>query len=121
MRLGTRNDERGNAIRSSFIVHRSSFIVHRSGGIITRGPRFSAQMRRAAILIVLVLALPASASIAVFTDGRTMKVASFKATDDDQMKLTMANGGSIFVPITRVDRIIDDEITTPEVVAEVKK
>ena len=78
-------------------------------------------MKRLAILLLIVAAtLPASASIAVFTDGRSMKVAGFKAIDD-QMKLTMANGGSIMVPLTRVDRIIDDEITTPEIVAEVKK
>src|SRR5204862_285918 len=45
---------------------------------------------------------------------------SFKV-DYNTMKLTMANGGSIIVPLARVDRIIDDEIATPEVVAEVKK
>src|SRR5205809_1080548 len=72
------------------------------------------------LVLALIVASMASASIAVFTDGRSMKVASFKA-DDDTMKLTMANGGSIIVPLARVDRIIDDEIATPEVVAEVKK
>ena len=72
------------------------------------------------LVLALLAASAASASIAVFTDGRSMKVASFKA-DDDTMKLTMANGGSIIVPLARVDRIIDDEIATPEVVAEVKK
>jgi len=82
--------------------------------------QFSAAMPKFAVLVLLALALPASASIAVFTDGRSMKVAGFKA-EDDQMKLTMPNGGSIFVPLARVERIIDDEITTPEVVEEVKK
>src|ERR1043165_7872091 len=78
-------------------------------------------MKRAVTLLFAIAAtLPASASIAVFTDGRSMKVAEFKAVDD-QMKLTMTNGGSVLVPLTRIDRIIDDEITTPEVVAEVKK
>ena len=78
------------------------------------------QMKRFAILLLVIAALPASASIAVFTDGRSMKVAAFKAADD-QIKLTMPNGGSILVPLTRIDRIIDDEIITPEIVAEVKK
>jgi membrane-bound lytic murein transglycosylase B len=80
-------------------------------------------MSRIAVLVLIALsaALPASASIAVFTDGRSMKVAAFKAIDEETMKLTMANGGSIQVPLTRIDRIIDDEVVTPEIVAEVKK
>src|SRR4051812_442299 len=78
-------------------------------------------MKRLAILLLVVsAAIPASASIAVFTDGRSMKVAKFQA-DEETMKLTMANGGSVIVPLSRVDRIIEDEIVTPEVVAEVKK
>src|ERR1051325_6265633 len=100
---------------SSFIIHHSSF------GIMCSAPRFSAPMRPIALLAVLALAFPASASIAVFTDGRSMKVASFKAVDEETMKLTMTNGGAIQIPLARIDRIIDDEITTPEVVAEVKK
>jgi len=73
------------------------------------------------VLAIALLALPASASIAIFTDGRTMKIAGFKAVDEQTMKLTMTNGGSMDVPLARVDRIIDDEVVTPEVVAEVKK
>ena len=79
-------------------------------------------MRRpTALILFALLALPASASIAVFTDGRSMKIAAFKAVDEQTMKLTMANGGSMDVPLARLDRIIDDEVTTPEIVAEVKK
>src|SRR6266849_9618188 len=87
------------------------------------GPRFSAPMPRTTVLVLLLAlaALPASASIAVFTDGRSMKVSGFKAIDEQTMQLTMANGGTMSVPLVRVDRIIDDEIITPEVVAEVKK
>src|SRR3954453_11132675 len=78
-------------------------------------------MKRLAILLLACCAtIPASASIAVFTDGRSMKVASFKA-DEERMKLTMTNGGSVIVPLSRVDRIIDDEVVTPEIVEEVKK
>ncbi|HEY2830570.1 MAG TPA: lytic transglycosylase domain-containing protein [Thermoanaerobaculia bacterium] len=65
-------------------------------------------------------ALPASASIAVFTDGRSMKVDKFKAVEDN-MQLTLKGGGVVTVPLARIDRVIDDEVTTPEVVAEVKK
>src|SRR3954467_4370102 len=84
-------------------------------------PRLTGVMRPIVLLAILALAFPASASIAIFTDGRSMKVAGFKAIDEQTMKLTMANGGSIEVPLARLDRIIDDEIATPEIVAEVKK
>lgn len=73
------------------------------------------------ILLLAASALPASASIAVFIDGRTMKVSSFRAHDDGTMQLTMKNGGSVIVPIARVDRILDDEVIEPELVAEVRK
>ena len=77
--------------------------------------------RLVAFAIVLLAALPASASIAVFTDGRAMKIDAFVASEDE-MKLTLKGGGVVIVPITRIDRIVDDEIVmTPEVVAEVKK
>jgi len=80
-------------------------------------------MRRIVLAAVLILAasLPASASIAVFVDGRNMKIDSYKMVDDETMQLMMKSGGSMTLPINRIDRIIDDEIATPEVVAEVKK
>jgi hypothetical protein len=83
---------------------------------------FPKRMRVNALLATFVLAaaLPASASIAVFTDGRSMKVEKFKAVDE-AMLLTIRGGGTVTVPLTRIDRIIDDEVATPEIVAEVKK
>lgn len=79
-------------------------------------------MKRFAILVLLAAAaMPASASIAVFVDGRSMKVAEFEALDGGTMRLTMKNGGSLTVPMTRIDRIIDDEVVIPELVAEVKR
>ncbi len=80
-------------------------------------------MRRTLVTFVLALAaaLPASASIAIFTDGRNMKIDSYRMIDDETMQLVMKGGGSMTLPVTRIDRIIDDEIATPEVVAEVKK
>src|SRR5438045_8487209 len=112
---GIAKDEVGTVavFPSSFILPPSSF------GLMSPAPRFSALMSRIALIVLL--ARPASASIAVFTDGRAMKVSAFKAVDEQTMQLTMANGGSITVPLIRVDRIIDDEISTPEIVAEVKK
>jgi hypothetical protein len=76
----------------------------------------------AAIMLAAGLAaMPAGASIALFSDGRSMKIADYKLVDDANVKLTMKNGGSITVPLSRVDRILDDEIVPAEIVAEVKK
>jgi len=79
-------------------------------------------MKRIALFAVLMLAASqADASIAVFTDGRAMKVASFKALDEETMQLTLKGGGSFTVPLARVDRIVDDEVVEAAIVAEVKK
>lgn len=71
--------------------------------------------------VVLAAAMPASASIALFTDGRTMKIEGYKLVGEVYVQLTMKNGGAITVPLTRVERIVDDEIVPPAIVAEVKK
>ena len=76
-------------------------------------------MKRLAALAVLLTALPASASIALFTDGRSQKIDSYKLVDQDTIQLGLKNGGAITVPLARVDRIVDDEVVpvitaTPE-------
>lgn len=71
--------------------------------------------------VLLAAAIPASASIALFTDGRTMKIEGYKLVDEVSVQLTMKNGGAVTVPLSRVDRIVDDEIVPAAVVAEVKK
>lgn len=81
-------------------------------------------MKRIVLLAVLSAALfatQANASIAIFTDGRAMKISNFSMVDDDTMQLTLKNGGSMTVPLDRVDRIVDDEVVEAAVVAEVKK
>src|SRR4051812_43471293 len=78
-------------------------------------------MIRSIITTALILAATtASASIAVFTDGRAMKIASYNVADDT-IDLTLKSGGKLSLPLTRIDRIVDDEVVTPEVIAEVKK
>ena len=74
------------------------------------------------LILTLVLFAPqvASAAIAVFTDGRTMKIETYRVADE-LVHLTLKDGGSLSLALNRVDRIVDDEISTPEVVAEVKK
>jgi transglycosylase-like protein with SLT domain len=70
--------------------------------------------------LVLATAQAAGASIAVFTDGRAMKIAAYKV-EDEVVRLTLMSGGAVSLPVERIDRIVDDEVVTPEVVAEVKK
>lgn len=70
-------------------------------------------------LALLCAAIPASASIAVFTDGRNMKIDSYEV-EEDTIHLVMS-GGKLSLPLTRIERIVDDEIVAPEVVEEVKK
>jgi hypothetical protein len=62
----------------------------------------------------------ASAGIAVFADGRSLKIDAY-AVEEEVVHLTLQGGGKLTLPLLRVDRIVDDEIVTPEVVAEVKK
>jgi soluble lytic murein transglycosylase-like protein len=68
-------------------------------------------MRRVlACAIALLATLPASASIALFTDGRSMKIAAFKLVNDTTIQLTFKNGGAVIVPLSRIERILDDEV-----------
>ena len=67
------------------------------------------------------LATPAGASIALFVDGRSMKISEYKIVGETNVQLTLKSGGAITVPLTRVDRIVDDEIVPPSIVEEVKK
>jgi hypothetical protein len=72
------------------------------------------------MLAVLLSANAASASIALFSDGRTMKIESYKV-EEETIHLLMNGGGQLSLPLARIERIVDDEIVTAEVVAEVKK
>ncbi|HKR63850.1 MAG TPA: lytic transglycosylase domain-containing protein [Thermoanaerobaculia bacterium] len=71
-------------------------------------------------LATALLATSASASIALFSDGRNMKIEAY-AVQEDTIHLTIAGGGKLSLPLSRIERIVDDEVTTPEVVEEVKK
>jgi len=56
-------------------------------------------------VLIFAAAMPASASIAIFTDGRNMKIDSYRMLDDESMTLVMKGGGSMTLPITRIDRL----------------
>lgn len=79
-------------------------------------------MMKRVLLAVLLLSAAnvASASIAVFTDGRTMKIASYRV-EDETIHLILSSGGDLSMSMQRVDRIVDDEVVTPAAVAEAKK
>src|SRR5690349_9086079 len=71
-------------------------------------------------LATLLLASSASASIALFSDGRNMKIEAYQV-EEDTIHLTMQGGGKMSLPIARIERIVDDEVVAAEVVEEVKK
>jgi membrane-bound lytic murein transglycosylase B len=77
-------------------------------------------MKRIAIVaLVVAAALPASASIALFTDGRSMKIRGFKLIDANAIELLFKNGGVMTMPLNRIERILDDEIDHIEKAPEV--
>jgi hypothetical protein len=77
-------------------------------------------MRTLIAFAVLLLAIPASASIAVFSDGRNTKIEAYQV-EEEMIHLTLQGGGKLSLPLTRIERIVDDEIVPVEVVEEVKK
>ena len=79
-------------------------------------------MKRTLLLATILLAaLPASASIALFTDGRSMKISGFKLVGQTAIELAFRNGGAMTMPLNRIERILDDEIIEVEKAPEVKK
>ena len=56
---------------------------------------------------------PARAELVVLVDGSVMKVAAFEA-EGDVARLTYASGGRITLPITRVERVVEDEVVEPD-------
>jgi hypothetical protein len=77
-------------------------------------------MKRGLLIVLLLAADVASASIAVFSDGRNMKIAAYRV-DEELVHLTLKSGGSMSLPLERLERIVDDEVVTPEIEAEVRK
>lgn len=72
-------------------------------------------MKKLALAITLLCAaLPASASIALFTDGRSMKISGFRLIDQNAIQLTFKNGGAMTMPLNRIERILDDEVVEIE-------
>src|SRR5438093_11981556 len=78
-------------------------------------------MKRIAALAVVLLASQASASIALFADGRSMKISAYKLVDETAIQLSFKNGGAMTMPLARIERIVDDEVIEGEKAPEVAK
>jgi len=78
-------------------------------------------MKRLLFTALLFAATQASASIALFNDGRTMKIDSYKLIGESDIELRLKSGGAVTIPLMRVERIVDDEVVQKAIVEEVKK
>ncbi len=65
----------------------------------------------AALLLLLAAAATAEARLAVFVDGRVLKVED-AVLADDSIVLTLPGGGTLTVPATRIDRVVADEVAS---------
>ena len=59
------------------------------------------------LLIILLTVVPAGAKIAVFTDGRTLKVDD-AFLEGDRIVLILPDSGRVVVPALRIDRVVAD-------------
>jgi soluble lytic murein transglycosylase-like protein len=66
-------------------------------------------------------AAPARADLVVFEDGAVMKVASYEVVGE-QARLTLDSGGRMTLALSRIDRVVDDEVEPePEPVPQVQQ
>jgi hypothetical protein len=82
---------------------------------------FPRAVKRHLSLILLVLggiSAPAGASLAVFNDGRIVKIADYRVSGDD-VEITLPGGGGYTTSLLTIERIVDDEVAAPP--AEVKE
>jgi hypothetical protein len=68
-------------------------------------------------LFVLVPSVGAGQYLAVFVDGRILPVVGARVMGQSQIRLELKGGGSLEVPLSRLDRVIEDEVeATPEAI-----
>lgn len=72
-------------------------------------------------VLSVVLAQPARATLVVLTDGTAWKVKSYKAVDAGTMRLSIDGVAAVFVPMRLIDRVIDDDVPSPELEAAMAK
>ena len=90
-------------------------------GAPARSRRSMSPISRGLVLAAAALALGPGAlraELVVFEDGRVVKVASYRVRGDD-LEIGLPGGGSTSVAMSRVERIVDDEVLAT--VAEVRE
>ena len=76
-------------------------------------------MKRILLSALVLFGQQATAEIAIFENGRSLKISGYVA-GEDTMQLTLASGGTLTLPIENIERVIDDEvIISPEEVKEI--
>ncbi len=83
---------------------------------------FQSGMRRSVLVVVLCLAgglasPPARAELVVFEDGRVVKASGYRLLGEE-LEISLPGGGSYRVALSRVDRIVDDEVLVDAVLVE---
>lgn len=73
---------------------------------------------RRLVLILLVAAalasMPGRAEIVLLTDGGWLKVRNYRVTEDDRVRLDLRDGGTLILALSRIERILDDEVVAKE-------
>ena len=76
----------------------------------------SAPLRRSVLVgtavSLLLAAVPASAELAILTDGDYVKVEGYELLGE-RMRLHLAGGGSLTLALSRLERVVDDEVEPP--------
>ena len=67
----------------------------------------------AAFIVMIGWGAPISAKLAVFVDGRVLKVADARL-EGSEIVLELKGGGSLTVPAVRIDRVVADEVEEPK-------
>lgn len=79
-------------------------------------------MRKALITAVLMVAgaMPLGAEIALFVDGRSLKIEDY-GVRGTTIELVLPSGGRLTLPLERIERIVDDEVAPPAIAEAVEE
>lgn len=67
--------------------------------------------------MLILAATPALAELVIFHEGGVVKAASYRVVGEE-LEIHLPGGGSYLVDLTRVERIVDDEVAIPDVVVQ---
>lgn len=62
------------------------------------------------LVLGVCIALSARAELALLTNGDFLRIDGHELVEDDRLRLDLEEGGALFLPVTRVERIVDNEI-----------